>query len=230
MLVRHGRTGANASGVLAGWSPGVFLDDEGENQVRAVAEGLSVIALAAVVTSPLDRTQQTSEAILRGQRDAGHAPAFHVDPRLGECRYGDWTGRSLGDLAEEPLWKAVQAHPSSVTFPGDEGESMATMQHRATSAIRDWNLELGPEAIYCVVSHGDVIKAILADALGMHLDHFQRIHIDPASISVIDYAPLRPFVIRTNGTADSLAALAARIADRRDAGSSDAAVGGGSGS
>lgn len=229
VLVRHGRTAANASGVLAGWSPGVFLDDEGEQQARDVAGALGAIDLAAIITSPLDRTQQTSEHILREQKHAGRDPAFHVDPRVGECRYGDWTGKALSDLAGDALWKAVQAHPSSVTFPGDEGESMATMQHRATTAIRHWNDELGAEAVYCVVSHGDVIKAILADALGMHLDHFQRIQVDPASVSVIDYSPMRPFVIRTNGGADSLTPLARQIASRREAGSSDAVVGGGGG-
>ena len=230
VLVRHGRTGANATGVLAGWSPGVFLDDEGERQAQAVAVSLGDVELAAVVTSPLDRTQQTAEAILRLQQESGFAPAFHVDPRVGECRYGSWTGRSLSDLASEPLWATVQAHPSAVTFPGEDGESLSQMQHRATAAVREWNSVLGPDSVYCVVSHGDVIKAILADALGMHLDHFQRIQVDPASVSVIDYMPMRPFVVRTNGAPDSLQPLVAQIAARRQSGSSDAAVGGGSGS
>lgn len=230
VLVRHGRTGANASGVLAGWTPGVFLDEEGEKQAAAVASALGQISLTAVVVSPLDRTQQTAEAIMRLQRESGFDPGFHVDARVGECRYGSWTGRSLGELASESLWAAVQAHPSSVTFPGEEGESLAQMQHRATSAIREWNSTLGPDAVYCVVSHGDVIKAILADALGMHLDHFQRIQVDPASVSVVDYTPMRPFVVRTNGTPESLAPLVAQVVERRETGSSDAVVGGGSGS
>ena len=129
MLVRHGRTAANSSGVLAGWSPGVFLDGDGEEQVLRVGAAFADVALAAVVTSPLDRTQQTAEAIISAQRDAGHDPAFHIDARVGECRYGDWTGKQLSDLVSEPLWAAVQAHPSSVTFPGEGGEAMVTMQH-----------------------------------------------------------------------------------------------------
>jgi probable phosphomutase (TIGR03848 family) len=230
VLVRHGRTAANATGVLAGWSPGVFLDDEGEAQVERVAQAISSVELNALITSPLDRTQQTAEAILAGQRASGYQPGFHVEPRVGECHYGEWTGRPLEELSSDPLWAAVQAHPSSVTFPGNAGESMAQMQLRATSAIREWNATLGPDALYCVVSHGDVIKAILADALGMHLDHFQRIQVDPASISIVHYSSLRPFVVRTNGSPDSLSGLAAQMDARRKAGSSDAPVGGGSGS
>lgn len=230
VLVRHGRTAANSSGVLAGWSPGVFLDGDGEEQVLRVGAAFADVALAAVVTSPLDRTQQTAEAIISAQRDAGHDPAFHIDARVGECRYGDWTGKQLSDLVSEPLWAAVQAHPSSVTFPGEGGEAMVTMQHRATSAIREWNAEFGDEAVYVVVSHGDVIKAVLADALGMHLDQFQRIRVDPASISIIQYTPLRPFVLRTNASTEALGSLLRRLTDQSQNTSSDAAVGGGSGS
>ncbi len=207
----------------------MFLDGDGEEQVQRVGAALARAPLTAVVTSPLDRTQQTAEAIISAQRDAGNAPTFHVDPRMGECRYGDWTGKLLSDLSNDPLWGAVQAHPSSVTFPGDDGESMQAMQHRAASAIRDWNSTLGDGAVYAVVSHGDVIKAVLADALGMHLDHFQRIHVDPASVSIIHYTPMRPFVLRTNTSADGLESIMQRLIERQASASSDAAVGGGAG-
>lgn len=217
VFVRHGRTTANAGGVLAGWSPGVFLDEEGEAQAQRAAQRLAATELDAIVSSPLDRTMQTADALGASQPGA----ARHVDERLGECRYGDWTNRSLADLAEEPLWRAVQAHPSSVTFPG--GESMAAMQHRAVSAIREWNAQLGDDAVYAVVSHGDVIKAVLADALGMHLDAFQRIQVDPCSVSVVRYAELRPFVVRVNDTGSDLGSLKAKPQG------SDAAVGGGAG-
>jgi probable phosphomutase (TIGR03848 family) len=155
--------------------------------------------------------------------------ARHVDDRFGECRYGDWTGGSLKTLAKDPMWKVVQAHPSAAVFPGDEGESMAAMQHRAVTAVREWNSTLGSDAIYAVVSHGDVIKAILADALGMHLDQFQRLRVDPCSVSVVDYTPLRPFVERTNDTGGSLTALARPAKRRRRKTTSDAVVGGGAG-
>ena len=106
---------------------------------------------------------------------------------------------------------------------------MAHMQHRAVTAVREWNATLGADAVYAVVSHGDVIKAILADALGMHLDQFQRLRVDPCSVSVVDYTPLRPFVERTNDTGGALASLAPRPRKRRRRGASDAAVGGGAG-
>jgi probable phosphoglycerate mutase len=181
-----------------------------------------------VVTSPLDRTQQTAEAIMSAQRKAGSNPVFHMDPRVGECRYGEWTGKELSELSGDPLWGAVQAHPSSVTVPGEDGEALSAMQHRATTAIREWNSTFGA-AIYVVVSHGDVIKAVIADALGLHLDHFQRIQVDPASVSVIRYTPLRPFVLRTNASTENLGSLIERLNDR-EATTSDAVVGGGAGS
>lgn len=221
ILVRHGRTAANVQGVLAGWSPGVTLDDTGRDQARAAAARLEAVRLAAVVTSPLERTRETADAVMAGQ--SAHVP-LHVDERVGECRYGEWTGRSLKDLAKEPLWKVVQGHASAASFPG--GESLTAMQARSIDAIREWNGLLGEKAVYAVVSHGDVIKAVLADALGMHLDHFQRIVIDPASISVVHYTPTRPFVLRVNDMASDLSTLNRRSKRAR---SRDAAVGGGSG-
>ena len=154
-----------------------------------------------------------------------------LDERLGECRYGDWTGQPLRKLAREPLWPVVQAHPSAVRFPGPDGETMTGMQQRAVEAVRDWNVRLGPDAVYLVCSHGDVIKAILADALGMHLDMSQRIQVDPCSLSVVRYTPLRPFVLAMNDTAADTTALAglARRPGARRAAQADAQVGGGAG-
>jgi probable phosphomutase (TIGR03848 family) len=232
ILVRHGRTKANTEGVLAGWTPGVFLDDLGEQQAKVTGERLAALPLAAVIASPLDRTQQTADAICEFQPVG---TARHTDDRIGECQYGDWTGKKISELAKDPMWQVVQAHPSAAVFPGAEGESMASMQHRAVRAIRDWNLSLGDAAIYAVVSHGDVIKAIVADALGMHLDQFQRIQIDPCSISVIRYTATRPFVLRTNDSGGDLSNLKPRAlkAKRKRSSSklssSDAVIGGGAG-
>ena len=226
LLVRHGRTKANADGVLAGWTPGVHLDEKGVEQAQRVAERLAPVPLAAVISSPLERTQQTADAIQAAQQPS---VARHADERFAECRYGDWTGRPLKELSKEPLWKVVQGHPSAVVFPGQDGESMIAMQHRAVSAVREWNQALGGEAIYAVVSHGDVIKAIVADALGMHLDQFQRIQVDPCSVSVISYTPMRPFVVRMNDVGSDLSGLIPAKRKGRRSRSSDAAVGGGSG-
>ncbi len=232
LLVRHGRTPANASGVLAGWTPGVHLDEAGTAQAVALGARLLPVPVAAVVSSPLERCRETAAAVLAG-RDGAVVPE-HVDDRLGECHYGDWTGRALKELAKEPLWRVVQAHPSSATFPGPEGESMRAMSVRAVDAVREWNATLGPDATYVAVSHGDVIKAIVADALGVHLDQFQRIQVDPCSLTVIRYTELRPFVVRLNDTGGSVDALLPpkkkpRRTKRTAAAESDAAVGGGAG-
>lgn len=224
VLVRHGRTTANASGILAGWSEGVVLDEHGTQQAESVGERLAAIQLAGIVSSPLERTRQTADAIARAQAPSKKESLIQFDDQVGECHYGEWTGRELKKLAKEPLWKAVQSHPSSVTFPG--GESMTAMQQRATAAIRRWNDHFGEKSIYAVVSHGDVIKAILADALGTHLDLFQRICVDPCSISIIDYTKERPFVVRSNDHGSDLSFLS-RVPKRSKKG--QAAVGGGAG-
>lgn len=185
ILLRHGRTTANTHGILAGDSP-VELDDKGVEQARAAGTRLMGLPLQMVVTSPLVRCRQTLEIALPGAKPA-------VEEALTECGYGEWSGRKLGELVGEPLWRTVQAHPSAVTFPG--GESMAAMASRAVAAVRRWNEVVG-EGAWLACSHGDVIKAIVADALGMHLDQFQRIHIAPGSLTVIEYTPDRPFLIR----------------------------------
>ena len=224
VLVRHGLTHLTGP-VLAGWTPGLHLDERGEKQAAAVAERLRPLPLAAVVSSPLDRCLDTAGAIL-----AGRDQPLEVDDRLGECRYGDWTGRPLKELAKDPLWKVVQAHPSAVVFPGPEGEALRDTQARAVAAVRDWNARLGPDATWLACSHGDVIKAVVADAMGLHLDQFQRIAIDPCSVTVIRYTELRPFVVRVNDTGGGVAALLPPTKKgRRRKASSDAVVGGGAG-
>ena len=226
ILLRHGRTTANTAGVLAGWTPGVQLDEAGQAQVQAVAQRLAGVPLAAVVSSPLERCRQTAGAVV-ADRDL----ELQTDDRLGEARYGDWTGRPIKELAKEPLWKVVQQHPSAAVFPGPEGEGLAQTQARAVAAVREWNTRLGPDAVWLACSHGDVIKAILADALGLHLDQFQRIVVDPASVSVVTYTDTRPFVVRMNDTGGDVAALVPpkKKGRRRRKADSDAVVGGGAG-
>jgi probable phosphomutase (TIGR03848 family) len=192
LLVRHGLT-ALTGPTLVGWTPGIHLDDRGRKQAEALAARLRPVALAAIVSSPLERCVDTADALAVGREPA---PAREVDERIGEVHYGEWTGREIKVLAKDPLWATVQAHPSAVTFPG--GEALRDTQARAVAAVRDWNERLGPDATYALVSHADVIKAILADALGLHLDQFQRIVVGPASLSVVRYTKLRPFVLRVN--------------------------------
>jgi probable phosphomutase (TIGR03848 family) len=202
--------------VLAGWTPGVHLNERGREQAAKLAARLAPVPLDTIVASPLDRCQETAQAVLAG-RDGLRV---RTDDRFGEVRYGDWTGRPLEELAKEDLWKVVQAHPSAVRFPG--GEAMAEAQHRAVAAVREWNARLGPDATYLVCSHGDIIKSIVADALGLHLDQFQRIQADPAALTVIRYTELRPFLIRLNDNGGKVDDLLAKSGD-----DSDAPVGGG---
>ena len=227
ILVRHGRSTANATGVLAGRLPGVHLDDTGVQQAAAVGARLADVRLSAAVTSPLERCRETCREITRPQASPLRATS---DKQLSECDYGEWQGRPLKDLAKEKLWKVVQSQPSAATFP--QGESMRAMQDRAVAAIRRHDArvsaEHGDDAVWLAVSHGDVIKSILADALGTHLDLFQRIHVDPASVSVVRYTESRPYVIGTNTHAGDLSWLTPPRKSRRRR-STDAAVGGGAG-
>jgi probable phosphomutase (TIGR03848 family) len=230
LLVRHGLTAATGR-TLSGWTPGIGLDERGTAQARALAARLAPLPLDAIVSSPLDRCQQTAAAIAADGQDR---PSLATDERVGECRYGDWTGQELKVLAKDPLWKVVQAHPSAVRFPGPDGEAMLDMQHRAVAAVRDWNTRLGDKATYVVCSHGDVIKAIVADALGLHLDLSQRIQPDPCSLTVIRYTPMRPFLLRMNDTGGGVEDLIPREPEPGQDGQaseeeSDAVVGGGAG-
>ncbi len=202
--------------VLAGWTPGVHLDERGRRQAAELAERIATVPLDTIVASPLERCQETARAVLAG-RDGIE---LHTDDRFGEVKYGDWTGRPLEELAKEDLWKVVQTHPSAARFPG--GEALAEAQHRAVTAVREWNDRLGPKATYLVCSHGDIIKSIVADALGLHLDQFQRIQADPAALTVIRYTELRPFVARLNDNGGKVDDLCAKSGE-----DSDAPVGGG---
>jgi probable phosphomutase (TIGR03848 family) len=234
ILVRHGRTTANASGTLAGRLPGVRLDERGLEQASRAAERIAPVPLALAVTSPMERCQQTLSVILEGR--AEQQPTVVVEDGVSECDYGEWQGEKITTLARRKLWKTVQTQPSAVTFPG--GESMAAMQARGVEAVRRHDAAVtaahGDSAVWLCVSHGDLIKSILADALGMHLDLFQRLHVDPASISVVRYGEGRPSVLATNTHAGDLSWLAPKPAAKKGRKSSrrrndDAVVGGGSG-
>ncbi|WP_237568555.1 histidine phosphatase family protein [Mycolicibacterium lacusdiani] len=230
ILLRHGRSTSNTAHTLAGRSEGVDLDDKGREQAIGVVARMGDLPVKAIVRSPLLRCERTVEPLA----DAlGLNPV--VDDRLVEVDYGQWTGQKIGDLVKEPLWAVVQQQPSAAVFP--EGEGLANVQARAVAAIRDHDRRLGEEhggdALWVACTHGDVIKAVLADALGVHLDGFQRITADPASMSVIRYTPVRPFVLHVNHTgADLTSALVPKPAQTAEEGAvaaSDAVVGGSTG-
>jgi probable phosphomutase (TIGR03848 family) len=210
ILLRHGRSTSNTAGVLAGRSEGVDLDDKGREQAAGLIDRIGELPIRAVVSSPMLRCRRTVEPL---------AEALCLEPliddRLSEVDYGEWTGRKIGELAKEPLWSVVQAHPSAAVFPG--GEGLAQVQARAVAAVREHDRRLaleygehggaqGGDVLWLACTHGDVIKSVIADAYGIHLDGFQRVTADPASVSVVRYTPLRPFVLHVNHTGARLSA------------------------
>lgn len=174
--------------------------------------------MSRVVVSPLQRCQETVAGLV-GQR--GIEPV--VEERLAEVDYGDWTGRKISELTDQELWKVVQQHPSAAVFPG--GEGLAQVQARAVAAVREHDRMLGSRDVWLLCSHGDVIKSVLADALGLHLDSFQRIVVDPCSVSVVRYTETRPFVLKVNDTGGDVSGLLPPAESH----SSDAVVGGSTG-
>ncbi|MGB8994908.1 MAG: histidine phosphatase family protein [Pseudonocardiaceae bacterium] len=226
ILLRHGRSTANSAGVLAGRTLGIGLDEGGVAQSQALVVRLAQLPLAAVVSSPLQRCRETVAPLVQARE-----LEVTVDDRFIEVDYGQWTGRELSKLGKEPLWKVVQSHPSAAVFPG--GEGLAALQARAVAAVREWDAKLaaehGPQVLWLVCSHGDVIKAVLADALGVHLDGFQRIVANPCSVSAVTYTETRPFVQRVNDCGDDLRSLVPPKRRRRRRPSSDATPGGSTG-
>lgn len=204
ILLRHGRSVANQDGILAGRTPAVELDATGLRQAAGLIGRLGDCRIERIVSSPLLRCRSTVEPFA-GARQL----AVTVDDRFAEVDYGTWTGRRLVDLATEPLWRTVQDHPSAAVFPG--GEGLAAVSARAAAAVRDYTAGLNGSGALLICSHGDVIKAILADALGLHLDLFQRLVVSPASVSVVRYTAARAFVERMNdtGSLDGIGSLPA---------------------
>ena len=179
-LVRHGRTPANEKGILAGRTKGIFLDDLGILQAQEVAKKLQDIEFKKIIVSPMERCQQTAKIILAGL-EKSIKPV--IESGINECNYGDWSNKKLSVLRKKPLWKTVQEKPSLVQFPN--GERIEEMLLRTKSTILETASKLKPIENLLVVSHGDPIRTFVADCLGIHLDNFQRITIDPCSISII---------------------------------------------
>jgi probable phosphomutase (TIGR03848 family) len=231
ILLRHGRSTSNTAHTLAGRSEGIDLDDMGREQANALVGRIGSLPIRVIVRSPLVRCERTVEPLAAA---LGIEPI--IDERISEVDYGEWTGRKIGDLVKEPLWAVVQQQPSAAVFPG--GEGLAHVQARAVDAVREHDRRLAEQhegdVLWVACTHGDVIKAVVADALGTHLDSFQRITADPASMSVIRYTALRPFVIHVNHTGDQLTAgLIAKPpkaeGDGDDVPPEDAVVGGSTG-
>lgn len=198
VLIRHAHSQSNASGVLSGRLPNIHLSEKGIKQSQELSERLGNFAVAQLRVSPMERCFETispwlSDVVLKS------SPDFEpiIDPSLNEVDYGDWSGKKLISLARKKEWRTVQESPSRMYFPG--GEGIAQMQSRAMSVVHEL-AKLPDSKTAVIVSHGDVIKSIVASALGTHLDEFQRIIIDPASVSVLDYSGIKPRVLLLNDT------------------------------
>jgi probable phosphoglycerate mutase len=200
-LVRHGKTPTTGS-VLPGRARGLHLAEEGQQQAARAAQrlaGLGADSYAAVYTSPMERTRDTARPIGRSLHQR-----VRIRKGLIEADFGEWTGRKLSELSKLPEWQRVQNYPSSFRFPG--GESFAEMQQRVSGALHEIVAEHPGDRVVAV-SHADPIKAAVADAMGTHLDLFQRIVIGPCSISAILFTPFGPRVLAVNSTGDDLSSL-----------------------
>ena len=194
LLVRHAVNDFVKTGKLAGWTPGVHLNDEGKAQAEALGKRLADTPIKRLYSSPLERTIETAEAIRQ------HHPTLEIMQQegIGEVRYGDWEGQEISKLTTRKMWHVVQEYPSRASFPN--GETMRGVQERAVNAIEAL-AAAHPHELVVVVSHADLIKMVLAHFLGMHLDAFQRIVIAPASISSLMLGYGRPYIATMNDVA-----------------------------
>ena len=196
VLIRHAHSEANAAGILSGRLPGVHLSEKGLAQSEKLAARLGNFTIASLRISPMERCFETISPWINSvvlPNNPKFAPV--IDQELTEVDYGSWSGRKLAVLSRNKMWKTVQESPSRMYFPG--GEGIAQMQSRAMKSVHE-AVSSKAKGSVVIVSHGDVIKSIVASALGMHLDEFQRIVIDPASISILDFSTTKPCTLLLN--------------------------------
>lgn len=191
LLIRHG-TNDWVHGRLAGWTPGVHLNDAGRQQAESLATRLAPIPLDAIYTSPLERTLETARAVA-----APRAMPLHIVDALGEVKYGEWNGAELKELYKHELWPGVQFYPSGTRFPA--GETLGESQTRMVAAI-DTLRARHPKGIIAVVSHADMIRLALAYYIGIHVDLFQRLEIQPCSLSALQFSKMGPRLVAYNDT------------------------------
>ncbi|NJL05906.1 MAG: MSMEG_4193 family putative phosphomutase [Chloroflexaceae bacterium] len=190
LLIRHG-TNDWVKGRLAGWLPNVHLNEAGQQQAQALAERLRSFPLAAIYSSPIDRTLETAAYLAAPH----NLPVQHV-AEIGEVRYGDWEGGELKELSQHELWPGIQYYPSGTRFPGG-GETLGEVQMRAVRAIDTLRAQ-HPKEMIALVSHADLLKLVIAYYIGMHIDLFQRLVINPASLTAISFQPMGPRLLAFN--------------------------------
>jgi len=196
VLIRHAHSEANAAGILSGRLPNVHLSEKGLAQSEQLAVRLGNFPVSNLRISPMERCFDTISPWINSIVMPNN-PRFEpiIDEEITEVDYGLWSGKKLSILSKNKLWKTVQESPSRMYFP--KGEGIAQMQSRAMTSVHE-AVSSKAKGSAVIVSHGDVIKSIIASALGMHLDDFQRIVIDPASISILDYSTMKPRVLLLN--------------------------------
>ena len=190
LLIRHGENDYTRKGKLAGWTPGVHLNDVGQAQAQALAEKLAHSPIKAIYSSPLERAIETALPLAKAK-----GLTIHKRSDVGEVRYGEWTGKSLKALARTKLWQVVQKQPSAMQFP--DGETLRDVQSRAVNEIEKI-AAAHPKDMVAIFSHGDIIKLVLAHYLGMPLDMFQRLVVNTASVSVLQRQGSMPLVMKVN--------------------------------
>ncbi len=194
LLIRHA-TNDWVGERLAGWTPGVHLNETGRQQAHALADRLAHLPIHAIYSSPLDRALETAAPLA-----SRLGLTVQVEPGLAEVQYGQWTGGTLQDLRETDLWRVLMVTPSLARFP--DGESLGEVQSRLVSTLERLRSQ-HPQEMIVAVSHADALKAAVAHYAGMHLDLFQRLVISPASVSVLQFeGPGWPRLVRFNDTGE----------------------------
>lgn len=191
LLIRHG-TNDWVNGRLAGWTPGVHLNEEGRAQAAALSERLADLPITAIYTSPLERCVETATLIAQPR-----GLPLRLVEQLGEVHYGEWQGAELKELYKHELWSGVQHYPSGTRFPN--GETLGEAQMRIVQAIDRLRAQ-HPGQIVAVVSHADIIRLAVAYYIGIHIDLFQRLVINPGSLTAIAFERMGPRLVLFNDT------------------------------
>jgi len=172
-LVRHGHA-ASIGEWLAGWTPGIHLDDLGREQARTAAEQLRHVRLKCVYTSPLERCYETAQVIA----DVNNVPV-RVDHRFGEFDFGEWTGLTFDELRKDPRFEFFNRIRSQAGAPG--GETAVQAQHRIVSGIEEIARRHAGQPV-AIVSHADMIRYALAHYRGVALDDVLQIDVEPGAV------------------------------------------------
>lgn len=205
VLIRHAHSTANDAGILSGQMPGISLSAKGRKQAEGLIERIGSSSFDSIRVSPMQRCEETILPWLNSQYSR-KIKNYQIDESLIEMNYGSWSGRKLSSLSREKMWRDIQERPSSVQFPN--GERMKSMQKRAVSSVSS-ALREKKDGTHLFVSHGDVLKAIVASLLKMKLDDFQALVIDPASVTIIDFDGSKSRLLAFNDSHSPIAPMTA---------------------